>query len=140
MILEKLFGVVVKGGIVLFSGVYKFGEKIDVKGFVFMDSLGFDLCFVMGQVVFGVNLIVFIIGCGFVFGYKLMFCIKFVINFEMYIKLLDDMDFNCGDIVIEGVSIEEKGKEFFDFIICVVLGEWIKSEELGFGGVEFVLW
>ncbi len=50
------------------------------------------------------------------------------------------MDLNCGDIVTEGVSIEEKGKELFELILRVASGERTKSEELGFGGAEFVPW
>jgi altronate hydrolase/galactarate dehydratase len=44
------------------------------------------------------------------------------------------------DIVSEGVSIEEKGEELLELIIRVASGEQTKSEELGFGGVEFVPW
>ncbi len=120
--------------------VYKFGEKIDAKGFVFMDSPGFDPCSVTGQVASGANLIVFTTGRGSVSGYKPTPCIKLATNSEMYEKLSEDMDLNCGDIVTEGVSIEEKGKELFELIIRVASGERTKSEELGFGGAEFVPW
>ncbi len=139
-ILEKSLGAVAKGGTAPLSGVYKFGEKIDAKGFVFMDSPGFDPCSVTGQVASGANLIVFTTGRGSVSGYKPTPCIKLATNSEMYAKLSDDMDLNCGDIVTEGVSIEEKGKELFDLIIRVASGERTKSEELGFGGAEFVPW
>ena len=38
------------------------------------------------------------------------------------------------------VSIEAKGEELFETLIRVASGEKTKSEELGFGGVEFVPW
>ncbi|HWU64817.1 MAG TPA: altronate dehydratase family protein [Ensifer sp.] len=139
-ILEKSLGAVAKGGTAPLSGVYKFGEKIDTKGFVFMDSPGFDPCSVTGQVASGANLIVFTTGRGSVSGYKPTPCIKLATNSEMYAKMADDMDLNCGDIVTDGVSIEEKGKELFELIIRVASGERTKSEELGFGGAEFVPW
>ncbi len=139
-ILEKSLGAVAKGGTAPLSGVYKFGEKIDAKGFVFMDSPGFDPCSVTGQVASGANLIVFTTGRGSVSGYKPTPCIKLATNSEMYAKLSEDMDLNCGDIVTEGVSIEEKGCELFELIIRVASGERTKSEELGFGGAEFVPW
>jgi len=139
-ILEKSLGAVAKGGTAPLSGVYKFGEKIDTKGFVFMDSPGFDPCSVTGQVASGANLIVFTTGRGSVSGYKPTPCIKLATNSEMYEKLSEDMDLNCGDIVTEGVSIEEKGTELFELIIRVASGERTKSEELGFGGAEFVPW
>jgi altronate hydrolase len=49
------------------------------------------------------------------------------------------MDINCGDIV-DGVSIEAKGREIFDSILRVASGERSKSELLGYGDAEFVPW
>ena len=58
----------------------------------------------------------------------------------MYGRMSEDMDINCGDIVTEGVSIEAKGREIFEEFIRVASGAQTKSEELGFGGAEFVPW
>jgi altronate hydrolase/galactarate dehydratase len=139
-ILEKSLGAVAKGGTAPLTDVYKFAEIIDKKGFVFMDSPGFDPCSVTGQVASGANLIVFTTGRGSVSGYKPVPCIKIATNSEMYERMRDDMDLNCGDIVTEGVSIEEKGRELFELMIRIASGEESKSEELGFGGAEFVPW
>ncbi len=139
-ILEKSLGAVAKGGTAPLRGVYKFGELIDRNGFVFMDSPGFDPCSVTGQTASGANLIVFTTGRGSVSGYKPVPCIKLATNSEMYERMSDDMDLNCGDIVTGGVSIEAKGEELFELIIRVASGEETKSEELGFGGAEFVPW
>jgi altronate hydrolase len=49
------------------------------------------------------------------------------------------MDINCGDI-LDGVTIEEKGREIFEKVIAVASGEKSKSEELGYGDNEFVPW
>ena len=139
-ILEKSLGATAKGGTAPLKGVYQFGELIDRKGFVFMDSPGFDPCSVTGQVASGANIIVFTTGRGSVSGYKPTPCIKLATNSEMYARMSDDMDLNCGDIVNDGVSIEEKGEELLEMIIRVASGEQTKSEELGFGGAEFVPW
>ncbi len=139
-ILEKSLGAVAKGGTAPLTDVYKYGEVIDKKGFVFMDSPGFDPASVTGQVASGANMIVFTTGRGSVSGYKPTPCIKLATNSEMYARLSDDMDLNCGDIVTDGVSIEDKGRELFELIIRIASGENTKSEELGFGGVEFVPW
>ncbi|WP_120634916.1 UxaA family hydrolase [Ruegeria sp. EL01] len=139
-ILEKSLGAVAKGGTAPLRDVYKFGERIDKNGFVFMDSPGFDPCSVTGQVASGANLIVFTTGRGSVSGYQPTPCIKLSTNSEMYARMADDMDLNCGDIVTDGVSIEAKGEELFEILIRVASGEKTKSEELGFGGVEFVPW
>ena len=139
-ILEKSLGAVAKSGSAPLADVYKFAEKITTKGFVFMDSPGFDPCSVTGQVASGANLIAFTTGRGSVSGYMPTPGIKIATNSEMYARMSDDMDMNCGDIVTEGVSIEDKGRDLFELFIRVASGEKTKSEELGFGGVEFVPW
>ncbi|MEP0233708.1 altronate dehydratase family protein [Roseibium sp.] len=139
-ILEKSLGAAAKGGSAPLTEVYKFGEMIDKKGFVFMDSPGFDPCSVTGQVASGANLIVFTTGRGSVSGYQPTPCIKLATNSEMYGRMSEDMDINCGAVVTDGVSLEDKGMEIFDAIVRVASGEKTKSEELGFGGVEFVPW
>ena len=139
-ILEKSLGAVAKSGSAPLTDVYLFAERIDKKGFVFMDSPGFDPCSVTGQIASGANLIVFTTGRGSVSGYMPTPCIKIATNSEMYARMSDDMDINCGDIVSNGVSLEDKGSEIFEMFIRIASGEQTKSEDLGFGGVEFVPW
>ena len=138
-ILEKSLGAVAKGGTAPLSGVYKFAEPITSPGFVYMDSPGYDPCSVTGQIASGATMIVFTTGRGSVSGYKPSPCIKLATNTEMYQRMAEDMDINCGDI-IDGVSIEAKGAEILDKIIAVASGQRTLSEELGFGGAEFVPW
>jgi altronate hydrolase len=35
---------------------------------------------------------------------------------DIYERMIDDMDINCGDI-LDGVSLEEKGREIFEEVI-----------------------
>ncbi|MCX7286492.1 MAG: altronate dehydratase family protein [Rhodobacterales bacterium] len=136
-ILEKSLGAVAKGGTAPLSGVYKFAEPITSPGFVYMDSPGYDPCSVTGQIASGATLIVFTTGRGSVSGYKPSPCIKLATNSEMYARMKEDMDINCGD-VLDGVSIAEKGRQILDKIIATASGQQTLSEELGFGGAEFV--
>ena len=138
-ILEKSLGAVAKGGSAPMQGVYKFAERITTPGFVYMDSPGYDPCSVTGQIASGATLIVFTTGRGSVSGYKPSPCIKLATNNEMYHRMAEDMDINCGDI-IDGTSIESKGAEILEKIIAVASGEKTLSEDLGFGGAEFVPW
>jgi altronate hydrolase/galactarate dehydratase len=138
-ILEKSLGAVAKGGTAPLTGVYKFAEPITTPGFVYMDSPGYDPCSVTGQIASGATLIVFTTGRGSVSGYKPSPCIKLATNSEMYARMKEDMDINCGDI-LDGVSIETKGQEILDKIIATASGQRTLSEELGFGGAEFVPW
>lgn len=139
-ILEKSLGAVAKSGAAPLAEVYLFGEQIKTKGFVFMDSPGFDPCSVTGQIASGANLIAFTTGRGSVSGYMPTPCIKLATNSEMYGRMSEDMDINCGDIITDGVSLDDKGHEIFEMFIRIASGEQTKSEELGYGGVEFVPW
>ena len=40
----------------------------------------------------------------------------------------------------DGVSLDDKGREIFETILRVASGERSKSEQLGYGGAEFVPW
>jgi altronate dehydratase len=139
-ILEKSLGAVAKGGTAPLTQVYKFAEPIDQRGFVYMDSPGYDPCSVTGQVASGANLICFTTGRGSVSGYKPVPCIKLATNTEMYRRMADDMDLNCGDIVSGDANIPSKGREIFEMFLSVASGHQTRSEELGFGGAEFVPW
>jgi altronate dehydratase len=138
-ILEKSLGAVAKGGTAPLSGVYKFAEPITSPGFVYMDSPGYDPCSVTGQIASGATMIVFTTGRGSVSGYKPSPCIKLATNTEMYARMKEDMDINCGDI-LDGISIAAKGEEILEKIIATASGQQTLSEELGFGGAEFVPW
>jgi altronate dehydratase len=139
-ILEKSLGAVAKGGTAPLTQVYRFGEPITERGFVYMDSPGYDPCSVTGQIASGANLVVFTTGRGSVSGYKPVPCIKLATNSEMFARMSEDMDIDCGDVVTRGVSLEEKGREIFELMVATASGRRTKSEELGFGGAEFVPW
>ena len=139
-ILEKSLGAVAKGGVSPLAGVFEYGEKIDTHGFVYMDSPGYDPCSVTGQIASGANIIVFTTGRGSVSGYKPSPCIKLSTNTSMYRRMSGDIDLDCGDIIENGVTLEEKGKQIFEQIVRVASGQKTKSEELGFCGSEFVPW
>ena len=138
-ILEKSLGAAAKGGTTTLRGVYLYGERIDRRGFVFMDSPGYDPCSVTGQVASGANVVCFTTGRGSAFGYKPAPSIKLATNAQVYARMTEDMDINCGD-VLEGVSIEDKGREIFETILKVASGVPSKSEALGYGDNEFVPW
>jgi len=138
-ILEKSLGAAAKGGTTTLRGVYLYGEPIDTRGFVFMDSPGYDPASVTGQVASGCNIIAFTTGRGSAFGYKPAPSIKLATNSDTYRQMSEDVDINCGDI-LDGVSIDAKGREIFEEVLTVASGKRTKSEELGYGDNEFVPW
>jgi altronate hydrolase len=138
-ILEKSLGAAAKGGTTTLTAVYRYAEPVTAKGFVFMDTPGYDPVSATGQVAGGANILCFTTGRGSAYGCKPTPSIKLATNTDTYLKMTDDMDINCGDI-LDGVSIEAKGAEIFEKILKVASGERSKSEELGYGNNEFVPW
>jgi altronate hydrolase len=138
-ILEKSLGAAAKGGTTSLRAVYEYAQPIKDKGFVFMDTPGYDPVGATGQVAGGSNVMCFTTGRGSAFGCKPTPSIKLATNTEMYKRMIDDMDINCGD-VLDGVSIEQKGEEIFRKVLAVASGEHTKSEDLGYGDLEFVPW
>ncbi len=138
-ILEKSLGAAAKGGTTPLNAVYKYAEPVVSKGFVFMDTPGYDPVSATGQVAGGANILAFTTGRGSAYGCKPTPSIKLATNTDMYRRMIDDMDINCGD-VLDGVSIEDKGKEIFDMILAVASGARSKSEQLGYGEAEFTPW
>ena len=139
-ILEKSLGAAAKAGTTPLMGVYRYGERVERSGFVFMDSPGYDPVSVTGQVASGANVVCFTTGRGSAFGCKPSPSIKLCTNSRTYANMTEDMDINCGDIADGGVSIEQKGREILDRIIAVASGERTRSEALGLGDNEFVPW
>ena len=138
-ILEKSLGAAAKGGTTDLAAVYEYAEPVTGKGFVFMDTPGYDPVSVTGQVAGGANIVCFTTGRGSAFGCKPVPSIKLATNNYLYEHMRDDMDINCGDI-LDGVSIEDKGREIFDAMLRVASGERSRSEQLGYGDSEFVPW
>ena len=83
-ILEKSLGAVAKGGTTGLMDVYEYAEPVTAKGFVFMDTPGYDPVSATGQVAGGANMICFTTGRGSVFGCKPSPSLKLATNTPMY--------------------------------------------------------
>ena len=129
-----------KAGTTPLQGVYEYAEPITQKGFVFMDSPGYDPVAATGQIASGANLICFTTGRGSMFGSKPAPTIKLASNTAMYERLRDDMDINCGTILDGQHSVQEMGQLIFDAILSHASGESTCSELLGLGDHEFIPW
>jgi altronate hydrolase len=139
-IIEKSLGSAMKAGTTPLRAVYQYAEPITERGFVFMDSPGYDPVAVTGQIASGANLICFTTGRGSMFGSKPAPTIKLASNTPMYQRLTDDMDINCGGILDGSHDIQQMGQVIFDAILKHASGEPTKSELLGLGDHEFVPW
>jgi altronate hydrolase len=129
-----------KGGTGPLIDVYKYAEPVTKKGFVFMDTPGFDPTSATGQIAGGANMICFTTGRGSMFGAKPVPSIKLATNTPMYERLTEDMDINCGTILEGKSTIAQMGQTIFEEILKYASGERTKSELLGLGDHEYVPW
>ncbi|HQU47199.1 MAG: galactonate dehydratase, partial [Planctomycetia bacterium 21-64-5] len=138
-IYEKSLGAVTKAGSTALAGVYLYGEQVTGKGFVFMDTPGFDPVSVTGLVAGGCNVIAFTTGRGSCFGCKPSPSIKIATNTPMYERMIGDMDINAG-MILDGAPVEQVGRQIFEYVLEVASGGKTKSELLGVGEEEFAPW
>lgn len=138
-IYEKSLGAIAKAGSTALVDVYQYAEPVTAKGFVVMDTPGYDPVSMTGIVAGGANVCVFTTGRGSVYGCKPAPCIKVATNTPLYQHMPDDMDIDAGKI-LAGVPVEEVGREIFEKILSVASGEKTKSEQHGVGEEEFAPW
>ncbi len=138
-IYEKSLGAVAKGGTTAMNDVYRYAEPITGKGLLVMDTPGLDPVSVTGLVAGGCNVVVFTTGRGSCYGCKPAPSIKIATNTPMYERMIDDMDVNAG-VILEGVSVEEVGRQIFELMLEVASGRKTKSELHGVGDEEFAPW
>jgi altronate hydrolase len=138
-IAEKSLGAVAKGGSTALVDVFQYAEEVTSRGFVVMDTPGYDPASVTGMVAGGANVVVFTTGRGSCFGCKPTPSIKVATNTPMFQHMADDMDVNAGEI-LNGTPVDEVGQQIFEEILAVASGKKTKSELHGIGEEEFVPW
>ncbi|MCP1199568.1 UxaA family hydrolase [Notoacmeibacter sp. MSK16QG-6] len=140
-VLEKSLGGAKKGGNTGLMDVYKYAEPVTAKGFVFMDTPGYDPAAATGQIAGGANMVCFTTGRGSCFGSVPAPTMKLASNTPMYERMKSDMDVNCGRIIDGETTVEALGREIFEQLLEHASGrEPTKSEISGMGTNEFMPW
>jgi len=139
-ILEKSLGAVAKGGTTNLVDVYEYAEPVTAKGFVYMDTPGYDPVSATGQVAGGANLICFTTGRGSAYGCAPSPSLKLSTNTPLWVKQEEDIDLNAGEIADGETSVEATGQRLFELMLATCSGERTKSERHGYGQNEFVPW
>ncbi len=139
-ILEKSLGAVAKAGTTNLNAVYEYAQPVTAKGFVYMDTPGYDPVSATGQVAGGANLICFTTGRGSAYGCAPSPSLKLATNSALWRRQEEDIDINCGEIIDGTQSIEQMGKLIFEQMLQSASGEPTKSELHGYGQSEFVPW
>ena len=139
-ILEKSLGAIAKSGTTNLVDVVEFAQPVTARGFVYMDTPGYDPVSATGQVAGGANLICFTTGRGSAYGCAPSPSLKLATNSALWQRQEDDMDINCGGVVDGTETVQQAGERIFQMIIDTASGQRTKSELHGYGQNEFVPW
>jgi altronate hydrolase len=85
-------------------------------------------------------MICFTTGRGSAFGAKPVPSLKLATNTQIFERMNDDMDINCGGIMDGEYTVQQSGEQIFKKVLSVASGEKTKSEDLGYGDNEFNPW
>ncbi len=139
-ILEKSLGAIAKGGTTALVDVVEFAMPVAARGFVFMDTPGYDPVSATGQVAGGANLICFTTGRGSAYGCAPSPSLKLSTNSALWQRQQEDIDIDCGGIVDGLETVDEAGERIFRLMLATASGTRTKSEQHGYGQNEFVPW
>jgi altronate hydrolase len=137
-IVEKSLGAVAKAGTSTLMDAVDYAEPITERGFVFMNTPGYDPVSLAGLAAGGVNVIAFTTGRGSAIGFPTIPVIKIASNSATFSRMRDNMDVNAGRIADGDATVAEVGREIFELLLRVASGERTASERLGHH--EFVPW
>lgn len=127
---DKSLGCTQKSGSAPVKGVLAYGEPVKIKGLNLLSAPGNDLVASTALAASGAHIVLFTTGRGTPFASPVP-TVKISSNSSLFEHKKNWIDFNCGSIV-EGVSLEDMGKDLFQYVINVASGKKVKSEEAGF--------
>ena len=121
-IVEKAMGSIVKSGSSPITGVLAPGEKLRQKGLTYAATPASDFICGTLQLAAGMNLHVFTTGRGTPYGLAEVPVIKVATRTDLARRWHDLMDINAGRIADGDATIEEVGRELFQFMLDVASG------------------
>lgn len=139
-VLEKSLGGAKKSGSTGLMEVYEYAQPVAQRGFVLMDTPGYDPVSATGQIAGGANMVMFTTGRGSCFGSVPAPTIKLASNTPLFRRMPDEMDINCGTIIDGEETIPGAGARIFAQLLRHASGERTCSERSGAGMEEFVPW
>ncbi|WP_399628545.1 UxaA family hydrolase [Sporosarcina sp. SG10008] len=135
---EKSLGCIKKGGNSTLMEVIDYAEAPSEKGFIFMDTPGYDVESVAGLAAGGAQIVLFSTGKGSPTGSPIVPVIKIGTNQRLYEIMSEHIDVNAGKI-IEGLNtIEEVGEEIYGKVMSTANGSITASEK--HKNQEFAIW
>ncbi|WP_242835042.1 UxaA family hydrolase [Clostridium sartagoforme] len=129
---EKALGGISKGGSTSINEVVEYASIPKEKGFVIMDTPGYDIESVSGMVAGGAQVCVFTSGRGTPIGNALIPVIKITGNKVTFANMEDNIDMDTSGVIEGTKKLDELGKELFEMLVDVCNGKKTKAELYGF--------
>lgn len=107
-----------------------YGESIKTAGLNLLSAPGNDLVASTALAASGAHIVLFTTGRGTPFASPVP-TMKISSNSALYQKKNNWIDFNCGVLTDEDISLSELGQNLFDYVIEVASGAKLKSELAG---------
>ena len=125
---EKSLGCIHKSGARPFTECYGYGQMIDKKGLMFMDTTAYDVASTNAKIAGGAQVVVFTTGMGTPVGSAVAPVIKMTGNRATYERMRDILDFDSSASIDGRKTIEQLGRELLEYIIRVCEGEEVRAE------------
>jgi galactarate dehydratase len=122
-IVEKAMGSIIKSGTAPISGVLSPGERLDGKrGLIFAATPASDFICGTLQLAAGMNIHIFTTGRGTPYGLAAVPVVKVATRSELAKRWHDLMDFDAGPIATGDATVEDVGRQLFDYMLDVASG------------------
>lgn len=135
---EKSLGCIKKAGSTPLQEVIPYAAAPTKKGFVFMDTPGYDVDSVTGMTAGGAQIVLFTTGRGSPTGSPIAPVIKVSTNTRLARHMPQHIDVDAGLILNGEESLDGVGRRIFELIHDVAGGEETAAER--FGHREFNIW
>lgn len=127
---EKSLGCVQKGGTTTVNGVLEYAERVGVAGLSLLSTPGNDPVAATALAAAGCQMVLFSTGRGTPFA-TVVPTVKISSNTPLFEKKKRWMDFDAG-VLLNGHSVSDTEREFFDFVRAVADGRPTRAELNGY--------
>ncbi|WP_295790842.1 altronate dehydratase family protein [Mucilaginibacter sp.] len=135
----KSAGAAKKGGTSPVTDVLDYPQKVTKSGLNLLCTPGSDVESTTAEVGSGANVVLFTTGLGTPTGNPVAPVIKISTNTNVYKRMPDIIDINCGTVVEGMETIPQAGERILDFVIEVASGN-IQPKAVLLGQDDFIPW
>lgn len=135
----KSAGAAKKGGTSPVTDVLDYPEKVTRKGLNLLCTPGSDVESTTAEVGSGANIVLFTTGLGTPTGNPIAPVIKIATNTNLYKRMPDIIDINCGTIIDGEENSVQAAERILDYVIQVASGN-IQPKAVGLGQDDFIPW